>query len=327
MAPSQEITALANQLMASDPFMYSNPLPALPYPYPGRHIIGNHLLSLSNSFPSFHAFPCPFVHNDGRSVTLIRIEGSILINNCTLALSIWLLETYPRAAPVVYLSPPKDMVLVPEYEYANSSTGMVSIPYLTNWGTSASSLADLVKEMEMLFSVYHPFCSEYDPRDDLILEIAKAISKDIYGNEMELKRLMQVQSVLEEKNNALMLHLGELEMERDTLEEQSEMEMMNINLMTSWLCENERRLKAVWTKGDGEIEELFQISDENGVFDNAIADRAIDDTIYALDKAVQEGCIPFDAYLKSIRSLSREQFFHRAVQRKQSQGGRARRSP
>jgi ESCRT-I complex subunit TSG101 len=35
--------------------------------------------------------------------------------------------------------------------------------------------------------------------------------------------------------------------------------------------------------------------------------------VYSLDKAAQDGVMPFDQYLRTVRLLSREQFFHRAT--------------
>ncbi|XP_031503053.1 protein ELC-like [Nymphaea colorata] len=45
-------------------------------------------------------------------------------------------------------------------------------------------------------------------------------------------------------------------------------------------------------------------------------DRAIEDTFYSLDEAMRQGVIPFDAYMRNIRALSREQFLHRATSAK-----------
>ena len=42
----------------------------------------------------------------------------------------------------------------------------------------------------------------------------------------------------------------------------------------------------------------------------------VEDIFYALDRAMQEGSIPVDAYLKHVRSLAREQFFHKALAEK-----------
>jgi UEV domain len=182
MVSSQEMKTLDDQLVASVPFTYSNPLPVLPYPNPAHHVICEHLCALSNSFSSFHTSTFP----------LTCVEGSICINNCIIDLSIWVPESYPHVVPVVYLSTSEGMVHVPKHEYMDT-TGIVYIPCLTSWESTVSNLSYIVKQLEILFSMYHPFCSKPDQKDDPILEIAKSFSRDIYGNEMELKGLMQVQ--------------------------------------------------------------------------------------------------------------------------------------
>jgi ESCRT-I complex subunit TSG101 len=49
------------------------------------------------------------------------------------------------------------------------------------------------------------------------------------------------------------------------------------------------------------------------MLDCSAADRALEDAIYALDRGVQEGSVPFDGYLRSVRALAREQFFQRVL--------------
>jgi hypothetical protein len=49
------------------------------------------------------------------------------------------------------------------------------------------------------------------------------------------------------------------------------------------------------------------------MLDYSAADRALEDAIYALDRGVQEGSVPFDGYLRSVRVLAREQFFQRVL--------------
>lgn len=52
------------------------------------------------------------------------------------------------------------------------------------------------------------------------------------------------------------------------------------------------------------------------LFENVCEDQAIEDTIYALDDTLQKGKIDVDSYTKHIRSLSRKQFYARALANK-----------
>lgn len=91
---------------------------------------------------------------------------------------------------------------------------------------------------------------------------------------------------------------------------QLQMVSMNTDVLEGWLRENEGKKK----DGVG-IDDAFVPVDNfsKQMLECTSADLAIEDVVYALDKAVQDGSIPFDQYLRTIRSLSREQFFHRAT--------------
>ncbi|KAK4403291.1 protein ELC [Sesamum angolense] len=92
------------------------------------------------------------------------------------------------------------------------------------------------------------------------------------------------------------------------------MVLMNTDVLEGWLRENEEKL------GSNEVncvdvDEAFEPCDvlSKQMMDCTASDLAVEDAIYALDKAAQEGAIPFDQYLRNVRLLSREQFFHRAT--------------
>ncbi|ANB15598.1 ubiquitin-binding ESCRT-I subunit protein STP22 [Sugiyamaella lignohabitans] len=54
----------------------------------------------------------------------------------------------------------------------------------------------------------------------------------------------------------------------------------------------------------------------NQLYDVVCDDLAIEDTLYVLDKALDNGRVKLDTYLKHIRSLAREQFMKRALSNK-----------
>ncbi|KAL2535713.1 Ubiquitin-conjugating enzyme/RWD-like protein [Forsythia ovata] len=70
----------------------------------------------------------------------------------------------------------------------------------------------------------------------------------------------------------------------------------------------------VYGKNWGNILDAFEVSDKKSeiLLDCQAADYAIEDLIYALDKAVENGAISFEIYIKQVRILAREQFLHRA---------------
>ncbi|KAL1535591.1 Protein ELC [Salvia divinorum] len=78
--------------------------------------------------------------------------------------------------------------------------------------------------------------------------------------------------------------------------------------MEGWLRENEGRDDA---KGLDVDEACDALSKQ--MLDCMASDMAVEVAIYALDKAAQEGAVPFDVYMRNVRLLSREQFFHRAI--------------
>lgn len=69
---------------------------------------------------------------------------------------------------------------------------------------------------------------------------------------------------------------------------------------------------------EGNIEKAFEGVDDGGgdsekLLDCLAADRGVEDVIYALDKAVEEGVVSLEVYIKQVRALAREQFYHRAM--------------
>lgn len=129
--------------------------------------------------------------------------------------------------------------------------------------------------------------------------------------EGEMEGMMDAQRVLRERGEEIGRGLREMVGEKEALEQQLQMVLMNSDIMEGWLRENEGKKKSAGVDVDDAFEPCDGLSKQ--ILEYTASDLAIEDVIYSLDKAVQEGTMRFDQYLRSVRLLSREQFLHRAT--------------
>lgn len=103
-----------------------------------------------------------------------------------------------------------------------------------------------------------------------------------------------------------------MQAEKEGLEHKLQMVLMNADILEGWVRENEGKVAKM---RNADVDEAFEPLDglSKQMLDSTASDLAIEDVVYSLDKAVQEGVVPFEQYLRSIRMLSRDQFFHRAL--------------
>ncbi|GLJ26629.1 hypothetical protein SUGI_0517690 [Cryptomeria japonica] len=370
---------------------------ALPYDEDVKWLIRQHLVSVIQEFPSLQAKTAMFSHNDGRTVNLLQAEGTVPMYYqevmYNIPVIIWLLESYPRQAPCVYVTPTRDMIIKRGHPHVNAS-GMVSIHYLQAWVFPSSNLADLVRNLSLLFGQDPPLYTKQSapqsrpspsppphtaqsvhmnpiqsphmaptslphgpnpnaqgtlvrppvpaPRGGYLYnnhrlppspqrpphmedpsEVFKrnAINKlvEMLHNDMaelrkkteeEMDGLFNTQAVLRQREEQLESGLREMQEEKEGLEQQLQLILTNTDVLETWLRTNEDKKKDAI-----DIDDVFEPCDtlSKQMLESTAADLAIEDILYSLDKAVQEGVIPVDAYLKNVRALSREQFFHRAT--------------
>ncbi|WOL05305.1 hypothetical protein Cni_G14033 [Canna indica] len=349
---------------------------ALPYAEDVKWHIRQHLVALTEAFPSLRPRAASFTHNDGRSSHLLQAEGTIPISFrgavYHLPAAVWLLESYPRRPPAVYLTPTRDMLVKPGHPLVDPS-GLIreeAAPYLRSWVFPASNLVDLVRSLSHLFGLdpplytrpTHPspspspvpspspspsFSPPYSsssighsrfppppssqahppsrPDDDsteafrrnAISKIMESVHSDMAGlrrsREADMEGLFSTQADLRRRQEELSRGLQEMVEEKESLEQQLQLVLMNTDLLEGWVRENEELCRRCHDGVD--VDDAFEPVDtlSRQMIETTSSDLAIEDTIYALDKAVQEGAIPFDSYLRNVRVLSREQFFHRAL--------------
>ncbi|XP_043702327.1 protein ELC-like [Telopea speciosissima] len=380
---SPPIHAAANaqytQQFLSNVLSQRGPL-ALPYAEDAKWLIRQQLLGLVENYPSLQPKTATFTHNDGRTVNLLQAEGTVpmvyqgVVYNIPVV--IWLMDSYPRHPPCVYVTPTRDMIIKRPHSHVNPS-GLVSHPYLHNWIYPSSNLVDLVRNLSDLFGRdpplyarpqrpsppnpnpdHRPSSSENsnsplsllssfvrpgippprlnyslspyghrpttaateDPNEVFRRNSINKLMEKLHVDgevlrktrEAEMEGLFNLQAVLRQRDENLSKELMKFQEEKEGLEQQLQMILMDTDVLESWLRENEGRVNKA---KNVEVEGIFEPCDalSKQMLECTASDLAIEDVIYSLDKVVQEGSIPIDQYLRSIRSLSREQFFHRAT--------------
>ncbi|CAN6819037.1 unnamed protein product, partial [Brassica oleracea] len=336
---------------------------SVPYDESTKWLIRQHLLNLISSYPSLEPKTATFIHNDGRSVNLLQADGTIPMPyhgvTYNIPVIIWLLESYPRHPPCVYVNPTADMIIKRPHAHVTPS-GLVSLPYLQNWVYPSSNLVDLVSDLGAAFANDPPLYSRRRPgpsptpppyetrpppppqtadqrpfppspygrvqhvhHQDDAAEVYKrnAINKMVemvHGDlasmrrdrEAEAESMLSLQGGLKRREEEINRGMKEMVEEKETLEQQLQIISMNTDVLDSWVRENQGK-----TNIDVDVDKAFECVDalSKQMLECTASDLAIEDAVYALDKGFQDGVVPFDQYLRSVRLLSREQFFHRAT--------------
>ncbi|KAM5569911.1 protein ELC-like [Rosa sericea] len=355
---------------------------ALPYAEDIKWHIRQQLLALISSYPSLEPKTASFTHNDGRTVNLLQVDGTVPMPyqgvTYNIPVIIWLIDSYPRFAPCVYVNPTRDMIIKRPHPYVDPS-GIVSIPYLQNWVFPSSNLLDLARHLSDYFGRDPPLYSSQrrpnpppnpnpnpshhlspslsnssysssgsyarpvipptrtyppspygsgasfsrvqtdDPTEvykrNAINKLVEMVHGDMAGlrktRDAEMDGLFNAQVALRQRSEQLGKGWKEMLDEKEGLEQQLQMVLMNSDVLEGWLRENEGKTK----DGGVDVDDAFQCVDalSKQMLECTASDLAIEDVVYSLDKAVQDGAIPFDQYLRTVRLLSREQFFHRAT--------------
>ncbi|MCD7458986.1 hypothetical protein HAX54_039767 [Datura stramonium] len=343
---------------------------SFPYSEDVKWLIRQHLVSLADTFPSLQPKTATFTHNNGLTVNLLQSNGTVpmLYQDVTynIPVIIWLMVSYPRQAPLVFVNPTPDMVIKRPHPFVDPS-GIVSIPYLTNWVYPSSNLAELARNLSQFFSRDPPLFTRPRPNphppqstsfsssgstrpaipsrvypqspygsgsgaggvggrvmddpwemykrsaiDDLVVKLHSDIEGLRRTREADMEGLFSAQGVLRRREEELRKGVKEMLDEKEGLEQQLQMVLMNTDVLEGWVRDNEAKVKKI---GNVNVDEVFEPFDSlsKQMSDCTASDLAMEDVIYALDKAIQEGAIPFDQYLRNVRLLSREQFIHRAT--------------
>lgn len=114
--------------------------------------------SLNQTYRGLQARVENFVFNDGNQKQLVCLGGTIPVpykgNVYNIPIAIWMMETHPTSAPMVFVRPTHDMQI--RVSKHVDHTGKVYLPYLHAWSPNESDLYGLVQVMIIIFGEQPP---------------------------------------------------------------------------------------------------------------------------------------------------------------------------
>ncbi|XP_031269950.1 protein ELC-like [Pistacia vera] len=318
MAPTSSIQFIDAALSCTTPFSLSYT------DSEQKWLIRKHLISFLQDYPTFIPSNDSFTHNDGTTVNLLNATGYLHVSSSTppIHLTIWVHESYPFIPPMVFISSNNANHHHHNHPFVDSCGGIASA-YLQTWSYPGHNLSELVHNLVKIFSHDHPFAnsspgptlshpsfaSKREALDRLSAMLHYDAAAVMSKTAEEIEELSILQVEMKKRAGVIENIVTELEMERKKLKERA-MELGDkADVLRSWLAANDPKSFEVMN----EIEDAFEAIGEGSkiVVEKLAADKAVEDVIYALDKALEEEVVSFEIYIRQIRMLAREQFFHR----------------
>uniref|UniRef100_A0A8C2IRF6 Zgc:123278 n=1 Tax=Cyprinus carpio TaxID=7962 RepID=A0A8C2IRF6_CYPCA len=112
------------------------------------------VLSGISTVLSQHQYLQPVLERFGEQFSSFRTQKGIIRKRYNIPVSLWLKESYPRTAPICYVKPTPEMVIVTSRHV--SSDGEILMPYLDEWRHTQCDLHSLIQVMKAVFSEVPP---------------------------------------------------------------------------------------------------------------------------------------------------------------------------
>ncbi|KAL7402246.1 hypothetical protein ABVT39_011872 [Epinephelus coioides] len=138
----------------------------LPKTYLRKHVaseISMVLTHFKNLVPTMDRY----VYNDGATKDLMSLTGTIPVmysdKTYNIPVCLWIEETYPQTAPICYVTPTREMMLISGKFI--SKNGEVMLPYLEEWNGECD-LTGLLQVMVAMFGDFPPVCMQPHPEPE-----------------------------------------------------------------------------------------------------------------------------------------------------------------
>ncbi|KAL3061812.1 hypothetical protein OYC64_009863 [Pagothenia borchgrevinki] len=139
----------------------------LPKTYPRKHV-AHEIYDALTHFKSLVPLMDRYVYNDGTTKNLMSLTGTIPVmledQTYNIPVCLWIEESYPQTAPICFVRPTHEMMLIGGQYISNS--GEVVLPYLEEWKSGECDLLSLLQVMVAVFGDFPPVCMQPHPEPE-----------------------------------------------------------------------------------------------------------------------------------------------------------------
>lgn len=116
------------------------------------------VMNTCNQYKGLKPIRDKYTFNDGTKLNLVNLTGTIPVrykgSTYNIPITVWLMDTHPKNAPICYVKPTPDMsIKVSQFVDHN---GKIYLPYLHDWIGSQSDLVGLIQVMVVTFGEQPP---------------------------------------------------------------------------------------------------------------------------------------------------------------------------
>ncbi|KAI3806030.1 hypothetical protein L1987_21920 [Smallanthus sonchifolius] len=320
--------ASPSQLDIIDDAMFCNTGFALAYSDPDQKwLIRKHLLSLHREFSSLYPVIDTYIHKDGTTVNLLKVDGYLRISHSlpSIHINIWVHEHYPHVAPMVQVKMDQTNTIRSNHPFVDPS-GLTMSSYLHTWGPLGFDLLGLARNLVNIFSLDHPFyvvnvppsmshpsyVSKMEGMDQLWWRLHYDMIALTENTNDEVETLVALQGEMRTRVDITDNMIIGLDQEKTELKQQVKEMTDEADILVNWLMVNKVNLSVAI---GGRVEDAFECVDEHSQMKmECIAeDEALEELMYALDDALGKGVVSHETYIKQVRLLARDQFVARAT--------------
>ncbi|XP_076860643.1 tumor susceptibility gene 101 protein [Brachyhypopomus gauderio] len=144
----------------------------LPKTYEYRKEVIAEIITVLSRYKNLEPVVDRFVYNDGTVERLMSLAGTIQVvwqgRLYNTPVCLWLEQNYPHSAPICYVKPTKEMMVITSSHVDNN--GQVQLPYLDEWTHAECDLNSLIQVMIAVFGETPPLCMQ--PKADKTSEQA-----------------------------------------------------------------------------------------------------------------------------------------------------------